>query len=168
MGHARTRWHDGRVHGGAAAQPREGGCRQGSVFESSTDDASVTVKTWSTMTESFPAKVQKGKRASGTVTVVLKGVASSATGVVKLLKGSKTIGQGKLSGGKVTIKLAKLAAGKNKLSAVWKGNAVDAERPPARSTRHRHRALAARGSRRSRHARSPRGSASTRCRTGSR
>lgn len=95
-------------------------------FEPSEATASVVVKTSSTVSETFPASVAAGKRATGTVKVVLNGVSDSATGLVKVLKGSKVLGKGTLSGGVVKIKLAKLTVGKNKLKAVWGGNAVAA------------------------------------------
>ncbi len=93
-------------------------------FDPSEATDSVVVKTSSTLTESFPAKVKQGKRAKGTITVALAGVDDSATGLVRVLMGHKVLGKGQLSGGSVTIRLAKLPKGKNMLKAVWAGNSV--------------------------------------------
>ena len=95
-------------------------------FDPSEATASGVVKTSSSISESFPSKVAKGKRVSAMVSVVLAGVSGPATGLVKVLKGSKVLGKGKLSGGTVKIKLAKLSKGKSKLKAVWGGNGVAA------------------------------------------
>ncbi|MBB6627061.1 substrate-binding domain-containing protein [Nocardioides sp. KIGAM211] len=100
--------------------------RPAAGFDPSQASDSVLVTTSSSITESFPATVKKGKRATGKVTVTLAGVSDKATGVVKVLKGTKTVGKGTLSNGVVKIKLAKLTKGKNKLKAVWAGNAVAA------------------------------------------
>ncbi|MCW2796998.1 Ig-like domain repeat protein [Nocardioides sp.] len=97
----------------------------GSAFEPS-ESSPVTVnvksKTTSSIKESFPASVAKGKRASGVVTVTLAGLSAKATGSVKIKKGSKTLVTKTLSNGKATIKLPKLAKGKNTLKITWGGN----------------------------------------------
>jgi hypothetical protein len=98
----------------------------GSAFEpSQSTDVSVTVKdkTTSSITESFPASVAKGKRASGVVTVKLAGLSAKATGPVKITEGSKTLVTKALSGGKASIKLPKLAKGKHTLKITWAGDA---------------------------------------------
>jgi ABC-type phosphate transport system substrate-binding protein len=98
----------------------------GSAFEpSQSADVSVTVKdkTTSSITESFPAAVEKGKRASGVVTVKLAGIQAKATGSVKITEGSKTLVTKPLSGGKATVKLPKLAKGKHTLKITWAGDA---------------------------------------------
>ena len=92
------------------------------TFDPSTSDAaSVVVKTGSTVSESFPTTVAKGQKAKGAVTVVADG--ADATGTVKIMKGSKTLGSAKLKGGKATFSL-KLATGKNKLKAVYSGSST--------------------------------------------
>ena len=94
---------------------------EGSAFEPSTsDDSTVTVKTSAKVSESFPASVAKHKLAKGTVTVVGNG--ATATGTVKIMKGSKVLKSATLSGGKATMTLPKLAKGKNSLKAVYSGN----------------------------------------------
>ena len=94
----------------------------GSQFEPSTATRSVTVKTSSKLTESFPASVKKGARAKGTVTVTLAGITAKATGQVKVMQGSKTLAKGKLAKGKVTLTLPKLSKGKHHLKATWGGD----------------------------------------------
>ena len=91
----------------------------GTKFDPSTGDASVTVKTGSKISESFPASVKKGAKAKGSVTV--KATGATATGTVKIKKGSKTLGTAKLKNGvaKFTLKLSK---GKNSLKAVYAGD----------------------------------------------
>lgn len=91
-----------------------------SKFESSEGTATVSVKTSATVSESFPAKVAAGAKAKGTVTVVANG--ATATGTVKIMLGSKTLKSAPLKSGKATFTL-KLAKGKNKLEAVYSGNA---------------------------------------------
>jgi ABC-type phosphate transport system substrate-binding protein len=94
---------------------------EGSAFEPSTsDDSTVTVKTSAKVSESFPASVAKHKLAKGTVTVVGNG--ATATGTVKIMKGSKVLKTATLKGGKATITLPKLTKGKNSLKAVYSGN----------------------------------------------
>lgn len=96
---------------------------QGSAFEGSTATASVVVKTGSKVTESFPAKVAQGKKATGTVTVTLTGASSTATGKVMIKKGAKTLKSVALKAGKAKITV-KLPKGKHTLKAVWGGNGV--------------------------------------------
>lgn len=95
-----------------------------SFFDPSEDTGTGTVKTSSKITETFPASVKPGKRAKGTITVVLAGISAKATGSVKVMKGVKTLASKALVGGKVTITLPKLKAGLNKLKIVWGGNGV--------------------------------------------
>ncbi len=97
---------------------------EGSVFETSTDDATGVVKTSSKITESFPAKVAAGKRAKGDIVVTLAGVAKAATGKVTVFLGKKAIAKGKLSGGEATVKLPRFEKGKNTLKVVWDGNSA--------------------------------------------
>jgi ABC-type phosphate transport system substrate-binding protein len=94
----------------------------GSQFEPSEASRSVYVKTSSTASESFPAKVAKGKRAKGTVKIALAGVSDKATGKVMVLAGKKVIAHAKLAKGKVTIRLPKLKKGTHALKIVWKGD----------------------------------------------
>ncbi|WP_134741385.1 substrate-binding domain-containing protein [Nocardioides sp. 503] len=95
-----------------------------SVFEPSEDMGAGVVKTSSSITESFPAAVKAGKRARGTVTVVLAGVGAKATGLVKVMRGAKVLASKKLVSGKVVIVLPKLKVGANNLKVVWAGDAV--------------------------------------------
>jgi ABC-type phosphate transport system substrate-binding protein len=91
---------------------------EGSVFEPSQADADVLVLAPAKVSESFPAKVAKGKKASGTVTVSAEG---GATGTVKITEGSKTLKTATLKNGaaKFTLKLKK---GLHKLKAVYSGS----------------------------------------------
>lgn len=98
--------------------------QEGSFFDASEDEGTGSVKTSSKISESFPATTKAGKRAKGVVTVVLAGVASKATGTVRVLKGSKVLASKALVGGKATITLPKLTNGVNRLKVVWKGNGV--------------------------------------------
>lgn len=95
-----------------------------SPFEGSEATGAGVVKTSSAISESFPAKVKAGKKATGAVTVALSGVSAKATGTVKVLAGAKTLASGKLSGGKVTLSLKKLKTGVNKLKVVWAGDSA--------------------------------------------
>lgn len=99
----------------AVFQPAEG-----SIFEASEGTATVRVKTSATVSETFPASVAAGAKAKGTVKVVADG--ATATGTVKIKLGNKTLKSATLKGGKATFTL-KLAKGKNKLKAVYGGNA---------------------------------------------
>jgi ABC-type phosphate transport system substrate-binding protein len=94
----------------------------GSPTDASQDDGTGFVKAASVVTETFPAKVAKGDRAKGTVTVTLTGISNKATGTVKVLEGTKTLVKGTLSKGKVTLKLPALKTGKNHLKAKWAGD----------------------------------------------
>ena len=97
----------------------------GSFFDPSEDEGTGTVKTSSSITETFPATVKWGQKAKGTITVVLAGVSSKATGMVKVMKGTKQVASKTLVNGKVTITLAKLTkAGVNSFKIVWGGNGV--------------------------------------------
>ena len=98
----------------------------GSAWLASQDDATGTVKTSASVTESFPAKVAKGDRASGRVTVALKGISKKATGTVRVMEGKKVLAKGKLARGKVTLKLPKLSKGKHSLKAAWAGDSLGA------------------------------------------
>ncbi len=93
---------------------------EGSHFESSEGEDTVSVKTSATVAETFPASVAAGAKAKGTVTVV--GAGATATGRVTILQGAKVLKSATLKGGKATFTL-KLAKGKNKLKAVYGGNA---------------------------------------------
>ncbi|HYF74021.1 MAG TPA: Ig-like domain-containing protein, partial [Nocardioides sp.] len=73
-----------------------------------------------TVAESFPASVAAGAKAKGTVTVT--GDGATATGKVTIMQGAKVLKTATLKGGKATFTL-KLAKGKNKLKAVYAGNA---------------------------------------------
>lgn len=88
---------------------------------SASSDVSVKVKTAAAISESFPASVAKGAKAKGTVTVKADG--ASSTGTVKIVLGGKTLKSATLKGGKATFTL-KLVKGKNKLKAVYGGNAA--------------------------------------------
>jgi len=92
------------------------------LADPSTVTKSMFIKTASSLKESFPAKVAKGDRAKGTITVTLAHMATKATGKVKVLLGKKTLAKGKLAKGKVTLKLPKLAKGKHTLKAIWAGD----------------------------------------------
>lgn len=94
----------------------------GSQFDPSEATKQVYLKAKSTIAESFPAKVAKGKHASGTVTVTLVGVSATATGTAKVMAGKKTLAKGKLVKGKVTLTLPKLSKGKHQLKATWGGD----------------------------------------------
>lgn len=96
---------------------------EGSAFEPSEATSEVLVKTSASLTESFPAAVEAGKRAKGTVKVSLDGIAKQATGRVTVKLGRKTVGSGTLDGGKITLKLAALPQGKNVLKAIYSGDA---------------------------------------------
>ena len=80
------------------------------------------MKAAAAVTESFPAKVAKGARAKGTVSVTLTGLTAKATGTVKVMAGKKVLAKGTLTKGKVTIKLPKLSKGKHSLKAAWAGD----------------------------------------------
>lgn len=93
---------------------------EGSAFEPSEGEDTVAVKTTAKVSETFPASVANGAKAKGIVTVV--GDGATATGLVKIMLGSKTLKSATLKGGKATFTL-KLAKGTNKLKAVYGGNA---------------------------------------------
>lgn len=100
--------------------------QEGSFFDASEDEGTGSVKTSSTIAESFAATIKAGKRAKGTITVSLAGVSSKATGTVKVLKGSKVLASKALTAGKAVITLPKLTNGVNRLKVVWAGNGVAA------------------------------------------
>lgn len=91
-----------------------------STLEPSQDEATVTVKTSASVSESFPAST-KAKSVKGTITVT--GDGATATGTVTLMRGSTELKTTALSGGKATFTV-KLAQGKNKLKAVYNGGAA--------------------------------------------
>ncbi|GAB3772201.1 ABC-type phosphate transport system substrate-binding protein [Nocardioides ginsengisegetis] len=93
----------------------------GSQFDPSTGAADVLVKAASSLSESFPASVQAGKRAQGTITVAS---AVAPTGKVTIFKGTKKLVSGSLVGSKLTVKLPALAKGKNTLRAVYAGSST--------------------------------------------
>ncbi|MET3961149.1 ABC-type phosphate transport system substrate-binding protein [Marmoricola sp. OAE513] len=76
-----------------------------------------------TVAETFPAKVAKGKKGKGTVTVAIAGSTLKAAGSIVIKQGSKVVGKGTLVNGKVTITLAKLKKGKKTLTIVYGGSA---------------------------------------------
>ena len=90
-----------------------------SNFKSAEGSKTLVIQTGSKLSESFPASVAKGAKAKGSVTVTADG--ATATGTVKIMKGSKTLGTAKLKNGvaKFTLKLSK---GKNSLKAVYAGD----------------------------------------------
>jgi hypothetical protein len=92
----------------------------GSEGTSTVTIAAAVAKAKPAIAESFPATVAKGKKAKGTVTVV--GDGATATGTVKIMKGSKVLKTATLKNGKATITLPKLATGKNTLKAVYGGS----------------------------------------------
>ena len=97
----------------------------GSQYLESSDVDSASVKTGSSVAESFPAKT-RGK-AEGTVTVTLKGVGDTATGQVVVKRGKTVLAKKSLNSSgkaKVTIAAGDLKKGDNKLTASWKGNAT--------------------------------------------
>lgn len=96
-------------------------------FDASQGEGRVTVLAKATITESFPAAVDKGTKPKGKVTVKLTGVSNKATGKVKVKKGAKTIATGTLRKGVATITLPKLPVGTTKLKALWAGDAHGAK-----------------------------------------
>jgi len=95
----------------------------GSQFEASEDEGTGVVKTSSSITETFPAAVDYAKRAKGTVTVTLAGIAPKATGSVVVKEGSAVLVTKALTNGVVTIKLPKFKdPGRHKLTITWAGN----------------------------------------------
>ena len=97
---------------------------EGSNFLASTGDAVASVKTSSTIAETFASIVKGAAKAKGVVTVTLADTATKATGKVTLKDGSKTVGTGTLSGGKITITLtkAKLGSGKSTVKISYPGS----------------------------------------------
>ena len=76
-----------------------------------------------TITETFAKKVEKGKKAKGTVTVTLTGATAKASGQITVKEGKKTLATKTLANGTVTFKLPKLAVGKHTLVISWPGDA---------------------------------------------
>lgn len=106
-----------------------------SLFVTSMGSATVTVlapepeptKVTSKLSEDFKKAYQGTKRATGVVSVALKGAPSSkATGEIVVKEGKKTVGTGTLKKGKatITLKKKKLGKGKSKLIASWSGNTI--------------------------------------------
>lgn len=95
----------------------------GTPFEASQDDASANIKASSSVKESFPAQVKKGKLAKGTVTVTING-GGTATGKVVIKEGNKTLASPTLKGGKATVTLPALKKGKHTLKVSWAGNGL--------------------------------------------
>jgi len=94
------------------------------AFGSSEGTGTGTVqKATSSITESFAKKVAAGKRAKGTVTVILAGASAKAGGIVKIKEGAKVLVTKTLANGSVKVKLPKLKPGKHKLKIVWAGDA---------------------------------------------
>ena len=106
-----------------------------SLYVASSDSATVTVAdnpepepelATSKLSENFK-KSYKGKKATGVVSVSLKGASNSdASGKIVVKEGKKVVAKGKIKKGEATIKLKKkkLGKGKSKLTASWSGNAV--------------------------------------------
>ena len=106
-----------------------------SLYVASSDSATVTVAdnpepepelVTSKLSESFK-KSYKGQKATGVVSVSLKGASNSdASGKIVVKEGKKVVAKGKIKKGEATIKLKKkkLGKGKSKLTASWSGNAV--------------------------------------------
>jgi ABC-type phosphate transport system substrate-binding protein len=80
-------------------------------------------KATSSISETFDKKVEKGKKAKGTVTVTLAGSTAKASGPITVKEGSKTLVTKTLANGAVTFKLPKLAVGKHTLVISWPGDA---------------------------------------------
>jgi len=98
----------------------------GSQFDPSEATGNVFVKTSSKLKEFFPDKTKLSDvKVKGKVKVKLAGITAKATGLVRVYLGKKVVGKAKLVSGKaiVKIKVAKLKVGKNKLKAVWNGDA---------------------------------------------
>jgi ABC-type phosphate transport system substrate-binding protein len=98
----------------------------GSPFDPSEATGDVFVKTSSKLKEFFPDKTKLSDvKVKGKVKVKLAGITAKATGLVRVYRGKKVVGKAKLVSGKavVQIKVAKLKVGKNKLKAVWNGDA---------------------------------------------
>ena len=98
----------------------------GSQFEASSATGNVFVKTSSKIKEFFPDKTKLSDvKVKGKVKVKLAAITAKATGLVRVYLGKKVVGKAKLVSGKaiVKIKVAKLTVGKNKLKAVWAGDA---------------------------------------------
>lgn len=94
------------------------------VAASSSTKTFVVGKAKVTLSESFAAKVAKGKRAVGTVVVKLSPASAvKPTGVITIKQGSKVVGKGVLKNGAVKITLAKLTKGKKKLTLIYGGSA---------------------------------------------
>ncbi len=91
------------------------------TYVTSTGTVSATVKSAATLTESFPAAVAKGKRATGTVKAV--GGTTKPTGKVSIVERRKTIATVTLKAGAGKVTLPKLAKGKHTLKLVYKGDA---------------------------------------------
>lgn len=89
---------------------------------SESSEVGVLVKTSSSITESFPSKVKLGKKAKGTVTVALSGVAATASGPVTIKEGNTTLASAPLSAGSAQVTLPKLSKGKHKLVISWGGD----------------------------------------------
>jgi ABC-type phosphate transport system substrate-binding protein len=80
-------------------------------------------KATSSIAETFAKKIEKGKKAKGTVTVTLSGATAKASGPITVKEGSKTLVTKTLSNGTVTFKLPKLSVGKHTLVISWAGDA---------------------------------------------
>ena len=94
------------------------------AFTSSEGTGTGTVqKASSSISETFDKKVEKGKKAKGTVTVTLSGSSAKASGPISVKEGSKTLVTKTLANGAVTFKLPKLAVGKHTLVITWGGDA---------------------------------------------
>jgi len=98
----------------------------GSVFDPSEGSGQVFVKTSSKLKETFASSVKLSDgKLKGKVKVNLVGVSAKAKGKVTLYLGKTKLGSQKIVNGKASfkVKVGKLAVGKNKLKAVWAGDA---------------------------------------------
>ncbi|CAB4719334.1 MAG: hypothetical protein F2667_09835 [Actinobacteria bacterium] len=95
---------------------------QGSQFEGSSDEATGSVKTSSSIDAAFPKSVKKGKAASGTITVAAAGSSTSPTGTVTITQGSTTVATKTLVNGAVKVKLPKLTKKKTTFTITYSGD----------------------------------------------
>ena len=82
----------------------------------------VVVKAATTLAEKFKKSYAAGKAVKGKL-VVKEAAAAAATGKVVVKRGSKVVGTGTVRNGAVVLKLKGLKKGRNKLKAVYTGDA---------------------------------------------
>ena len=109
----------GRHSYGAVYTPSDSG-----AYTPSQGAGATSVKTTSKTSVRFSSRVKAGSKPKGRISVALVGTSSKASGRIMVKRGTTTVGSGKLRGGVATVKLTKLKAGKNKLKAIWSGNAL--------------------------------------------